>query len=383
MSYSSAINKLSYETKKALDDTNNIQRELQKHKYAFKKITDNSMGYKIKYSILIDNDIRNNIYLTGLEIIVSYILETIIHQNDIFFQYNFYVYKGTLRLSIFHSDKEYLELCSENIEEIIQKHIVHMSQNIRNKFLEIHSTPLRIKLKNLQKDYPVLIDLICNILSAKKLLEKTEDIVDSVIKLFFINDIDINKDSEIFYTTYKSTEDPIEFLGQLYENSEQNLRKKFKTEEKTNSSAQQLFWKTLEKQDNSTPVYKNYFMHSIIFILLLALIYYKVPPYLQKLIDFSKNNSVIDNILDIATDDLTTTATAAKTTNFTKGFQKMDTINEYTTNEPNEPNDPAEPSESSDDISIITRNIIKNFSNSSNDLDGIEKRLKFILEETS
>ena len=44
MSYSSAINKLSYETKKALDDTNNIQRELQKHKYAFKKITDNSMG---------------------------------------------------------------------------------------------------------------------------------------------------------------------------------------------------------------------------------------------------------------------------------------------------------------------------------------------------
>ena len=385
MSYSNAINKLSFDTKKVLDDTTNIHRELQKHKYAFKKITDNSMGYKIKYSIIIDNEIRNNIYLTALEIIVSYILETTIHKNDIFFQYNFYIHKGTLRLSLFHNDKEYLEICSENIEEIIQQNISYMSQNIRNKFLEIHSTPLKLKLRNLQKDYPVLIDLLCNIITHKKLLEDTEEIVDSLIKLFFINDINIQKDSSIFYTTYKSLEDPIDFLGNLSCNEEQRFKKRIKTTEIVNENAQPLFWQTLDT--NKFPPNKSkssYFFHAIIFILLLALIYYKVPPYLQKLMDFSKNSSVIDGILDIATDDLTQTATNAKTSNFTKNFKKMDTIEESNyTNEPNEPNDPAEPSESSDDIGIITRNIIKNFSDSKNDLDGIEKRLKFILEETS
>ena len=60
MSYTNYINKLSSETKKALEESSNVNHEIQdlkKYKYSMKHLNDNTIGYNIKYKISVDNDI--------------------------------------------------------------------------------------------------------------------------------------------------------------------------------------------------------------------------------------------------------------------------------------------------------------------------------------
>jgi hypothetical protein len=105
---------------------------------------------------------------------------------------------------------------------------------------------------------------------------------------------------------------------------------------------------------------------------------------MNKLSDLNKNNIVIDNILDLATEDLTQTNINKKHLS----NKKLDTIIENS-NEPNEPNEPSEPSEQPDELKIITGNILKKYNETSNnsnkniELKNIKNRLKLILEETS
>ena len=104
---------------------------------------------------------------------------------------------------------------------------------------------------------------------------------------------------------------------------------------------------------------------------------------MNKLSDFNKNNIVIDNILDLATEDLTQTNINKKN----KFVKKLDPIIEQP-NEPNEPNEPSEPSDQPDELKIIASNILKKYNESSNqnkniELKNIKNRLKLILEETS
>jgi hypothetical protein len=401
MRYSNFINKLSSDTKKALEESTNINAELRKHKFAFKKFNNNSIGYKIKYTFEIDNEIKNSNYLIALQIIINYILETEIFLNNQFFQYNFQIYKSNLRLNIFHSDKSYLLSLSDDFITNINKKIHDISQNIRNKFIEINSMPLKIKIKLLQKDYPILINILCNTIEDKKVIEKSHNITDCLIKLLFMNDINISRDNDIYFSTLKSQEDSIGFLTQFSNNNNEIINepptKKIKKDntnqlELVNDNLKQLFWHSLGSlETEKTQTKKSYWLHSIIFVLILVLTIYQVPKYIQKLTNFSKNSNVIDNILDLATDDLTATGTATATkfgTSLNRNLTKLDTIKEFTefdedNNNSVEPAEPIEPASPSDDINVITRNIIKNFDNKNLDLKGIENRLKLILEETS
>lgn len=410
MSYSNLINKLSSETKKALEESASINKELQAAKYGLKNYNKNSIGFKYIFTFEIDNEIKNNYYLVALEILINYILEFKIFKNNYFINYQFYIYKTNLKLAIFHSNKRYLEnIVNDGLINEIYDNINNISINVRNKFVEINLIPLKIKLKSIYKEYPILIDIFCNTINEKKIINKSNEVLDCLIKLLFINDINISRNNQIILTTYKSQEEPITFLTQFSISDKENEKekrerkidnfppsKKIKFSEETlcgqmenvNNNLKQLFWHTM---DNIKPLKKNkssYWKHSIIFILILTLIFYSLPNYVEKIFNYSKNSSVIDNILDLATDDLTATATNFKTNNFSRNIDKLDTIKEntFTNSEPAEPAEPAEPGEPSEDIGIITRNIIKNFDlNEKNNLDikSIENRLKLILEETS
>lgn len=386
MSYLNFINKLSSDTQKALESSSNINFELQKTKYGLKKYNDNSIGYKIIYNIDIDNDIKNNYYLIALQALINYLIESEIFQKECFFQYNFYVNHSNLRLSIFHSDKNYIEnIIKNNLANELHNHIQGISRNLRNKFLEINHFPLKVKIKSIYKEYPVLISILTNIITEKKMINYTENIVDSLIRLFFLNDISIQESEKIVLTTFKSEEDPIDYLTQFNVNYPKRCAPVDNIPKVTNNidnNIKQLFWETVERMPKKSKS-KNW-IHSIIFLIIIVLIIYSVPKYLEKIINFSKNNTVIDNILDLATDDLTATATNQnKTSTFFQNKRKLDTINENTLdkNEPNEPLEPNEPNEPSD-INVITQNILRNF-DSNLDINGIENRLKHILEETS
>jgi hypothetical protein len=107
---------------------------------------------------------------------------------------------------------------------------------------------------------------------------------------------------------------------------------------------------------------------------------------MDKIKDFTKNNVVIDNILDLATEDLTQTNINKKA----QMVKKLDTIIENSNEpaEPNEPNEPSEPSEQQDELKIIASTILRKYNESSHqnknvELKNIKDRLKLILEETS
>ena len=67
MSYTNYINKLSSETKKALEESSNVNHEIQdlkKYKYSIKHLNENSIGYTIKYKIIIyDINKREILYI--------------------------------------------------------------------------------------------------------------------------------------------------------------------------------------------------------------------------------------------------------------------------------------------------------------------------------
>lgn len=414
MSYTNYINKLSTQTKKAIEDTFTLNEELQKYKNFFNlfpKYNSNSIGYKVRFIFKIDKELSDHIHQSALQAILSYIIEMFIQNSEMtYFQYNFYVINEHLCLSLFNKNKEYLENISKNLIDFINLEMDNICLKIRSKILDV-PLPLKTKIKIIHKEFPILIDIICNQIKEKKILNKTEEFINAVIKILQLNDISILKDSEIKLETLRSEEDPVAFLTDKSNNEEiipRNKKQKIeekqfekpveKTQEKTyektpektfsifnemetvNDNIKQLFWHTLDTKKSFN--YKD-LKHSIVFILILALLIYTVPNLAKKFMDFSKSNSVIDNILDLATEDLTTTITKTQPniSNFNKSFNKLETIQEGFF----EPSEPYQPFEPSDDIGLITRNIIKKFNESENtneDLKSIENRLRHILEET-
>jgi len=393
MSYSNYINKLSSETKKALEESSNVNYEIQdlkKYKYSMKHLNDNTIGYNIRYKIYVDNDILSLMNPNSYEILFSFLIENEIFLNNVYIKYD--IYKGKkdeLYISFFHTNKEYLQHIHSVIIQNIKQTIQDISKNFRNKFTSSVDLPYSVKLKIFKKEYPILIQIICNIIQKKKLNENSEEIINSIIKILQINEIKIIETSLIQLNTYLYSEDSIDFLlsytkKEDTENLEdtkytQDSQESNKNIEFINNNLKELFWHSSESKKNP----KSKFTHSLFFTFLFALIVYLLPKYINKLTDYTKNNVVIDNILDLATEDLTQTNINKKTMN----VKKLDSIIENY-NEPNEPNEPSEPSDQQDELKIIASTILRKYNESSKqhnniELKNIKDRLKLILEETS
>ena len=393
MSYSNYINKLSSETKKALEESSNVNYEIQdlkKYKYSMKHLNDNTIGYNIRYKIYVDNDILSLMNPNSYEILFSFLIENEIFLNNVYIKYD--IYKGKkdeLYISFFHTNKEYLQHIHSVIIQNIKQTIQDISKNFRNKFTSSVDLPYSVKLKIFKKEYPILIQIICNIIQKKKLNENSEEIINSIIKILQINEIKIIETSLIQLNTYLYSEDSIDFLlsytkKEDTENLEdtkytQDSQESNKNIEFINNNLKELFWHSSESKKNP----KSKFTHSLFFTFLFALIVYLLPKYINKLTDYTKNNVVIDNILDLATEDLTQTNINKKTMN----VKKLDSIIENY-NEPNEPNEPSEPSDQQDELKIIASTILRKYNESSKqhnniELKNIKDRIKLILEETS
>lgn len=404
MNYTNFIYNLNQNVKKIKDENYQIQDDLKKSREYINLIPNfnrNSIGYKIKYFFEIDKEVRNNNYFNGLETILTYILETYIYNTEAaFLKYNFIIQDEKLGLYLFHNNPDYLENIGENLLNYISKELDIISSKIRTKFVDFSTFSLRTKIKLLQKEFPILIDILCNLVKEKRLQKNINEIIDSILKLLYTNDINILKDPESKLTILRSIEDPLTYLTQEF-TEEENKRKseeppkketkKFRDDVETkpitfmnpteiiNDNIKQLFWHSID--DKKTD--KSDWIHGIIFLLVISVLVYTVPNFIQKFKDFSKSNSVIDNILDLATEDLTTTATKTF-----QNYQNLSNVNKLETIaedaiEPYQPSEPVEPSE--EDIGLITRNIIKKFNeneNTNNELKNIENRLKLILEET-
>jgi hypothetical protein len=411
MSYTNYINKLSYDTKKVLEESSSIHNEildLKKKNFSLKYLNDNSIGYKIKYIFEIDKEIQNINNSIALEIILYYLIETELFQNNIHLEYVIYFSKNNLYFSLFHTNREYLNNIFPKIIQNIYQSIQELSENIRNKLSNYLTLPIAFKIKILKKEYPIIINIICNILGKKVLTDKSEEIINTIIKIIQFNEIQIKQISDIYLSTYKSIDDPIDYLisKKNYNNNNNNnvldnksdvlsddesdddSDKSIKNIEFINDNIKQLFWHTNENNDPlKNNGKKKKWIHSILFTFIFAIIVYLLPKYINKISDFSKNNVVIDNILDLATEDLTQTIIQKNAPILKK---KLDTIIEQPNepNEPNEPDEPSEPSDQPDELKIIANNILKRYSDSSHqnkniELKNIKERLKLILEETS
>jgi hypothetical protein len=407
MSYTNYINKLSSETKKALEESSNVNQEIQdlkKYKFSMKHLNDNSIGYTIKYKINIDEDFNNIINPVSYEILICYLIENILFIHLYQIVYHIYNFKKEIFISFFHINKDYLQLIHSKIIKNISESTKEISKNIRIKFANNLNLPFSLQIKILKKEYPTLLQTICNKIYFKKLEQKSKEIVTSIIKILQINEIEIIEYSSIQISTYYSNQDPVSYLDSLEdsENSD-NYSKEDDDSEKEkelennniefiNKNIRELFWHSQEPKISTNNKSSNKFKHSLIFIFIFAIIVYLLPKFINKLSNFNKNNVVIDNILDLATEDLTQTNINKKPSS----LNKLDTIIEnqnepyepYEPYEPNEPNEPNEPSDQPDELKVIASNILRKYNESSNnnkniELKNIKNRLKLILEETS
>jgi len=183
MSYTNYINKLTSETKKALEESSFVNHEIQdlkKYKYSMKHLNENSIGYNIKYKIKIHEEFKNIINPLSYEILMCYFIENEIFLNNFHVVYNIYKWKNEIYISFFHTNKDYLQLVHSKIIENIIQSIKEISRNIRIKFSDSLKIPYSFQLKILRKEYPVLIQTICNIIKSKK-LENSENIINSII----------------------------------------------------------------------------------------------------------------------------------------------------------------------------------------------------------
>ena len=214
MSYTNYINKLSSEMKKALEESSNVNHEVQdlkKYKFSMKHLNDNSIGYTIKYKLKIDEEFKNMMNINSYEILLIYFIENEIFINHFHIVYNIYIWKKDIYISFFHTNRDYLQLVYPKIIENILQTIKEISKNIRNKFSNNIILPFSYQIKTLKKEYPVLIQTICNMIQSKKLQSNTEEIIKSIIKIIQINELHIIEYSSIFISTYKFHEDPIEY----------------------------------------------------------------------------------------------------------------------------------------------------------------------------
>lgn len=437
MSIITIINKLSSDFKKVSEEHYQTEEEIKQQKASLKLLpvfNKNSIGYKIKYIFQLDNEFKNEIHFYALQIITNYLLESFILLNEnCFFKYEFYIHDNNLILSLFHTNSNYLEDISNNLIQYISSEINNLSSKIKPQFID-QSSSLRTKIKIINKDFPIIIDILCNLINDKDLHNKSNDIIDAIIRFIFNNDVKIFKFNDIKITTFRSQEDAFAFLENKRKNDSNNTPIKnkknkndttnkdpeekkltFLTNEIINENMKQLFWHTMERKQETI---KSDWMNSAVFLTVCAIITHAFPNYLQKFLDFKHSNSIIDNILDLATEDLSTmipkkqnfaskdeTSTkSSKSDSSTinnhlsdkiikdKELQKilknefLDDIPEYfSIKESNDHISPRKKNEN--DFESITRNILKKFNNndstsSSVEIRNIENRLRDILEET-
>ena len=294
MSYTNYINKLSSETKKALEESSSVNHEIQdlkKYKYSMKHLNDNSIGYTIKYKIKIDEELKDIINSSSYEILMCYFIENEIFVNHFHVVYKIYKWKNDVFISFFHTNRDYLQHVHSQIIQNITQTIKEISKNIRIKFSNSINLPFSLQIKILKKEYPVLIQTICNMIKSKK-LENSEDIINSIIKILQINELQIVESSCINVSTYQFQEDPIDYLGSLnLENSESSMDVEDYDSDKSstnkniefiNNNIRELFWHATDTKKNKNKE-STKIGHSIIFILIFAAIVYIIPNYMDKI----------------------------------------------------------------------------------------------------
>ena len=172
MSYTNYINKLSSETKKALEESSNVNNEIQelkKLRFSLPNLNDYLLGYSIKYKIVIDKDIENIINLNNYEILLYYFIENEKLINKIYIDYNIYYLNGELYISFYHTNYDYLLYIHPKIIQNIKQSTKDLSKNINTKITNNINLPFALKIKILKNEYPVLIQMICNIIYKKKI----------------------------------------------------------------------------------------------------------------------------------------------------------------------------------------------------------------------
>lgn len=320
-------------------------------------LNDNTIGFK--------NFI--NIYTKQyeeLELLITYFIENEIFEENLkFVEYGFI----NKKLYFFHPIKKYSEKITKHFYQKLEKNI--------NIFF--NSFPTNNLIKYFEENHPILLNIAIN--------KKFKNIQKLSKPINFTLDIDLINEK----TTKKSVTN---FSG-IFEESSKNIETPNKKTllshiEQVNHKLPELFWKTFENKSNEQEEIvdnikekvfnKNKSLkHSIIFIILVVFILYPFPKIVEKIKDLTKSNLVIDDILDIATEDLTMTKTMTKT-NLVKPKKqnniKLNTILE-------ESKDTAD---QFDDIEKLTQTILDEYTTKDkSNLKQIEERLIKVLEETS
>ena len=147
-------------------------------------------------------------------------------------------------------------------------------------------------------------------------------------------------------------------ISSYFEESETKPKQSIlSTMEMVNNNLPQLFWKTLDQKKENKP-----FLHGIIFIFIILFIIYPTPYLFEKIRNLTKSSVVIDDILDVATEDLTMTMT--KTNHNNKKSKKEDNDKLNTIVEENSNIDTAD---QFDNIDKITQNIINEYTKDKNE----------------
>lgn len=170
MSYTNYINKLSSETKKALEESSNVNHEIQdlkKYKYSIKHLNENSIGYTIKYKIIIDKEFKNIMNPNSYEILLCYLIENEIFINHFHVVYHIYIWKKELYVSFFHTNRDYLQLVHPKIIHNILESIKEISINIHIKFTNNIILPFSLQTKILKKNIRFLFKQFAISLKAK------------------------------------------------------------------------------------------------------------------------------------------------------------------------------------------------------------------------
>jgi len=329
-------------------------------------VNDNSIGFKNYINIYSKN-------YEELEVLMTYLIEKEIFEENLkFVEYGFV----NKKLYFFHPIKSYSEKITKHFYQKLEKNI--------NKFfnsLSINNSVINYFVEN----HPHLLNIAIN--KNFKNIEKLTKPINFSLDIDLINEKSTKKSVENFYDYFnvKQKENIKPFREEI---KNEPIKKTLLSQiEQINDRLPQLFWKTFDnepivKEDIVNEIKenvfnkKNSFKHSIIFMILIIFILYPLPKIFSKIKDLTKSNLVIDDILDIATEDLTMTKTMTKT-NLVKPKKKENKLNTIL----EESRDTAD---QFDDIEKLTQTILDEYTgkNKSN-LKNIEERLIKVLEETS
>ena len=444
VSYSTHINNAATQAKEALNKCqrieNNIEEKIdyqinKQNEYilTFLKSHNNSLGYKNRYKIKIYNELKNKYSIIALKAIFTYIVEHYMYiNNNCLFHYNFFVDNHNLYMDIFHNNKEYLKNISNNFINSISNIFENIHNLVKNSFIDLEHTPLRVKLEKLQKIIPSFVDITLSVIEEEKKIKNAVSIVDNIIKLLYLNLVNIESVFLIKFVSKSNRNDSIKYIceyGELLEKTENiellkkmdtennNIKNTFNTDSNSlfkninniNDKIQELFWHQVNEKQPSSLKKK---LHFFAFIFIIYFLLFPLSKIVNKFINTSKNSKIMDDLLDMSTDnisDVTQTLNNKKNkkNNDNSTNNKLNTIleesettekNNNTSNVVLDINKNEEEIKKENDsklfqkenINYIAKNIIDDYNNlnqseikkGSNIID-IEDRLRTILEETT